>query len=530
MSKAGGVPSDRDGSGVRLAELIAAMSLATDLGIGQPMEHVLRQSLLAVRLAERLGVDESERAVVYYVALLAWLGCHADSHELAQWFGDDIAFRAGSYELDFVGLPATAHLLRRAGAGSPALTRARKAGSLLLTGSKRFTTWVTEHCLVASLFAERLGLGSEVGRPLHQVFERWDGKGAPLGLSGDETALPARLVQFTDVVEVFARAGGAAAAVGVAHERRGTQFDPELVDLFCRDADELVASLDQAPGWDQVIDAEPALRPALTDEELDAALEAVADFADLKSPYTTGHSRAVADLAAEAGRRFGLPETDVVALRRAALVHDLGQLGLSNAILDKPGELSEAELERVRLHPYLTERMLARPKALARIGAVAALHHERLDGSGYPRGVSAAMLPLVARILAAADVYHAMTEPRPHRTALDPDEAARALRDEVKAGRLDGQAVDAVLAAAGHRVRRRREWAGGLTPREVEVLRLVARGMPNREAAGRLHISAKTVANHVEHIYTKIGASTRAEASLFAMQHGLLDDLEPAEK
>ena len=210
-------------------------------------------------------------------------------------------------------------------------------------------------------------------------------------------------------------------------------------------------------------------------------------------------------------------------------MHDLGRLGISNAIWDKRGELTYSEMERVRMHPYLTERMLSLSPALAPLGEIAVQHHERLDGSGYPRGLSGDAISAAGRILAAADAYHAMTEMRPHRPARQPEEAATELRVEAAAGRLDGDAADAVLRAAGHRVKRRRQWPAGLTAREVEVLRLVARGLSNKEIAAELVISRKTAGSHVEHIYTKIGASNRARASLFAMKHGLMTDPQPLE-
>jgi HD-GYP domain-containing protein (c-di-GMP phosphodiesterase class II) len=296
------------------------------------------------------------------------------------------------------------------------------------------------------------------------------------------------------------------------------------VDLFCRQAPDLLGGLDVASNWDTVLAAEPQLGRLVPGERFDDILAAIGDFIDLKSPYTIGHSRAVADLAAEAARIYGLPDDDVPSLRQAGLVHDFGRLGVSNAIWDKRGGLTQAELERVRLHPYLSERMLAFSPALAPLGAIAAQHHERLDGSGYPRGLSGEAITPAGRILAAADVYHAMTELRPHRPARSPEEAAAELRAEVTAGRLDGDAANAVLRAAGHRVRARRDWPAGLTAREVEVLRLVARGLSNREIAQQLVISQKTAGNHVEHIYSKTGVSNRARASLFALQHGLMAD------
>jgi HD-GYP domain-containing protein (c-di-GMP phosphodiesterase class II) len=205
------------------------------------------------------------------------------------------------------------------------------------------------------------------------------------------------------------------------------------------------------------------------------------------------------------------------------MLHDVGRTGVSSGIWGKPGPLSDSEWERVRLHSYYSERVLARSSALAQLGALAASHHERLDGSGYHRGASASPLTPAARILAAADAYHAMTEPRPHRPALTPEAAAEALRSEVRAGRLDGEAANAVLAAAGHRIRTtRRALVAGLSEREVEVLRLLARGHSKKDIAGLLFISEKTVGHHTQHIYSKIGVSTRAGATLFALQHDLL--------
>ena len=251
------------------------------------------------------------------------------------------------------------------------------------------------------------------------------------------------------------------AAVAVARERSGTQFDPGLVDVFCAEAPALFDDIDSATTWHAVIEAEPALEIVLSDAELESALEAIADFTDLKSPWTIGHSRGVADLAYAAATLYGLSAGDATLVRRAGLVHDLGRLGVSNAIWDKPGALTPTERERVRLHPYLTERMLASSGALAPLGAIAVQHHERLDGSGYPRGLSGDALTPSGRLLAAADAYRAMTEPRPHRAALTPAEAAAELRSGVRRGAL--------------RRRRRRRGAARRGPRGQAPAR-VARG------------------------------------------------------
>jgi HD-GYP domain-containing protein (c-di-GMP phosphodiesterase class II) len=509
----------------RLAELLAALSLGTDLGMGQPMEHVLRQCLIALRLAERIGLSESERGVVYYVSLVAWVGCHIDAYEQAKWFGDDLVLKHDFRRTDMSGTGAASmFMLKHLGHGRPLAERARLGVGFVNEGRKAADAILENHWLAADDLAEQLGLGPDVRLGIEQTFERWDGKGIPKGASGQEITPTARLVNLADVVEVYQRAGGVDAAVAVARDRSGTQFDPEMVEVFCTEAPMLFSDLDLTKSWDAVIAAEPSLEVELTEAEFGSALEAVADFTDLKSPYTLGHSRSVADLAEIGARSLGLPDGDAIVARRAGLVHDLGRLGVSNAVWDREGELSPAEMERVRLHPYLTERMLASSPSLAPLGAIAAQHHERMDGSGYPRGVSGRELSPAARVLGAADMYHARLEPRPHRTTRTPDEAASDLKAEVRAGRLDGDAVAAVLEAAGHRSKRRREGPAGLTAREIEVLRLVARGLSNKEIARQLVIAPATARNHIEHIYAKIGVANRAQASLFATRRGLMDD------
>jgi HD-GYP domain-containing protein (c-di-GMP phosphodiesterase class II) len=512
-------------SGVRLAELLAVLSLAADLGMGQPMEHVLRQCLICLRLARGLGLDDTGQEVVYYTALVAWVGCHVDAYEQAKWFGDDTALKTDFRHVDFgAGAAGPLFMLRHLGAGRPVLERARLGIMFPGEGRRAAEAMLENHWLAADGLAARLGLPQQVRDSVEQTFERWDGKGVPKGAKGEEILLTSRLVALADVVEVFHRAGGTGAAIAVARQRRGTQFDPRVVDAFADQAGSLFAGLDEASSWDAVMGAEPGRGIRLAGPGLDAALEAIADFTDVKSPYTIGHSRGVADLAGEAARNLGLDSQAQSAVRRAGLVHDLGRLGVPNTIWDKPGGLSHAEAERVRLHPYLTERMLSCSPALAPLAAIAAQHHERLDGSGYPRGLSGGAVSPEGRVLAAADFYRARTEPRPHRPAAPAGEVAAQVRAEVRAGRLDGGAADAVLAAAGHRATRRPARPAGLTSREVEVLRLLARGLSNKQIAECLVISRKTVSHHVEHIYAKTGTTNRALASLFAANHGLIGD------
>ena len=515
--------------GVRLAELLAVLSLGADLGMGQPMEHALRQCLLCLRLAQRLGLPAQDREAVYYAALIAWVGCHVDAYEQAKWFGDDLALKSDYRRVDFCTATAgPLFMLRHLGAGRPALDRARLGVAFLGDGRRAAESMLANHWRAADALAARLGLSQRIRDSVEQTFERWDGKGVPNGVAGEDILLTSRLVTLADVVEVFHRAGGTEAAAAVAQERRGTQFDPQLADLIAAEGPALLDGLDDAGNWDAVIAAEPALVAPLTEDELDAALAAIADFADVKSPYTIGHSRGVADLAADAATAFGLGGKAAAQLRRAGLVHDLGRLGVPNTIWDTPGQLSHAQSERVRMHPYLTERMLAGSAALAPLAAIAVQHHERLDGSGYPRGLAGAAISTPARILAAADFYHARTEPRPHRPAATAADAAAQLQAEVRAGRIDSEAAAAVLTAAGHQRPRRQAWPAGLTSREVQVLQLLARGLSTRQIAEQLVIAPKTASHHIEHIYTKTGTANRALASLFAAHHGLIG-AEPGE-
>jgi HD-GYP domain-containing protein (c-di-GMP phosphodiesterase class II) len=510
------------GDAVRLAELVAALSLATDLGLGQPQQHIIRQTLIALRVAELEGLSDEELAAIFYVSLLAWVGCVSDAHEMGKWFGDDMAVRADSYPVDLTGLPMMRFMLGHVASGSSPIRRLTMIGRFLAGGSNEVERSMASHCEASGDLSLRLGLGPEVRDPLQQAFERWDGKGSPAKLSWAEIARIMRIVHVANDVEAWHRIAGVDAAVEMLRSRRGTEFDPDLVDTFCTHADELLAAINELDGWDALIDGRDGLGREVGGEDLDQVLEAFADYADIKSPFTLGHSRGVAQLAATAAATLGLPNDDVVLVRRAALVHDVGVIGVSAGILDNAGRLTEAERERIRTHPYLTARTFSKPSALAAIGQLAAMHHERLDGSGYPSGLTADALPITARVIAAADVYHALLEPRPYREARACDAARHTLEGEVTDGRLDGDAVRAVLDAAGHRVRREAGHANGLTAREVEVLVLLSRGLTKKQIAQQLTLSVKTVSAHVEHIYAKLGVRSRGAAALFAMRHGLI--------
>ena len=467
------------GGSVRLAEVVGSLSLATDLGTGQPMEHALRTCWLSLSTAEALGAGSAELSTVYYVALLRFLGCTADASETAASVGgDEIAYNASMGPMLMAGSgEQLAHFVRhsrRGPAARPPVAAIARSVADPAAGARSLAA----HCEVAARLARRLGLPSDVTDALAHAYERWDGKGSPSGLAGDEVPFAIRVVAVARDVELWSRRGRPGGGHHHAAATAGSCLRP------CRGrraagADALSARRDGRPRpLEHVLAAEPGPARVIQPDGLDAALEAVADFGDLRSRWFRGHSRAVSALASAAAEVQGLAATDVAVVGRAGLVHDLGAVGVPAGIWDSPRALSSSEWERVRLHPYLTERILARCGGLADVAATAAAHHERADGRGYPKGVAPSM---PAQLLAAADVYTALREDRPHRAALTEGEARRLLVEEADTGRLDLRAVDAVLAAAGHRVPPPSvARPAGLTEREVDVLRLAARGYTNR--------------------------------------------------
>jgi DNA-binding CsgD family transcriptional regulator len=297
-------------------------------------------------------------------------------------------------------------------------------------------------------------------------------------------------------------------ALGAVRKQAGGVLDPDLAAAFATAPTELLGAAAADDLHAAALDAEPQpVRRILPARLVDVAA-AFGDIADLKSPFLLGHSSGVARLVVEAASRAGLDRDNAGRLHLAALLHDLGRVGISDGVWDHPGELSGAQWEQVRLHAYQSERIMARSSTLCDLASIAGMHHERLDGSGYHRGTQAREIPVAARILGA----------------LQPEAAAANLRADVDGGRLDRHAVTAVLDAAGHRITPSRDaLPAGLSEREVEVLRLVARGLTNRQIGEHFTISPRTAEHHVQHIYTKLGVSSRAAAAVFAMEHDLLD-------
>jgi HD-GYP domain-containing protein (c-di-GMP phosphodiesterase class II) len=507
---------------MRLAEGAGVLSLATDLAMGQPLEHGLRTAMLALRTAQGMGLPEDDQVAVFYTGLLHFAGCTAESEIDARFFGDEMAARPRMLTVAHGSrLELIVTAMRTAHPDSPPLARAAKMARAAFGGITEFRKWAASHCDVARLLGVRMGLPGHVQEALQHLYERWDGNGMPGDLRGTQIPLPVRLMQVGEDADVAWQYGGIAHVNRVLARRAGAGLDPEAVRAFLALGDRPYEGLDAPSIWDHTMAAEPGPQPVADEARLGACLAAIADFTDLKSMWTAGHSRGVADLAGRAAELAGLDAADVVTLRRAALVHDIGRVAVPVSVWAKPGPLSRDEHEQVRLHAYHTERVLQASPALRPLARLAGSHHERSDGSGYHRGSRAGELPAAAWLLAAADCYHAMREPRAHRPALSPQAAADQLGEDVRAGRIPPEAAQPVLTAAGQPAPPAASPAG-LSERECEVLTLIARGMATKQVARQLGISPKTCDHHIQRLYRKTGLSTRAGATLFALEHGLL--------
>jgi HD-GYP domain-containing protein (c-di-GMP phosphodiesterase class II)/DNA-binding CsgD family transcriptional regulator len=458
---------------------------------------------------------------VYYAALLRSLGCTAHASAFAEMFDDDVAIQRELKVFDFADPDLRARQEERF-AGWAGTERAEELIERFATEvPAQGATLARGSCEVSAALGTRLGLPAGVVTALDEVYERYDGHGFPAGKAGDELTIAARVVHVAEqAVMVHHQAGAQAAAQEVAR-RAGGHLDPAVCGTFAASADEILSVLDSPDMLAAVIDQEPAPRMTVRRSDLHRVCAAFASFADLKGRFLLGHSTHVAELADRAAELSGVDGEARQTLKASAYLLDLGRVGISSAIWDRPGPLGPVEWERVRLHSYWTERILARCPALARLAPLAAAHHERLDGSGYHRGARAIELSAGARLLAAADAFAAMTEERPHRPARSREEAAAQLHTEVVAGRLDAPAVGAVVEAAGL-PKRRAAWPNDLTDREVEVLRVLARGLSNREIAETLVLSPRTVQHHLASVYDKINLRTRAGAAVFAIENGLV--------
>jgi HD-GYP domain-containing protein (c-di-GMP phosphodiesterase class II) len=517
---------------LRTADLLAALSLASDLAVGLPAEHAVRSCYIAMHVADQMQLPADQRVDVYYAELLMDAGCTAWTSQLAGVIlSDEIAARRefvfqrdARNPLDVFGW-----LREHVASGAPVPRRMRYGLQFALQGREFVREGFRNTCEVAQRFAQRLGMSEPVQDALLSVFEQWDGSG-PAGRRGEAIPLTSRIVYATSFFEALHQFGGPDAALDLARRKRGTAFDPIVVDAFVAVTQKpgFWAELEQESLWSTVLALEPnSPRQFVRAEQLDDVALAFADFADLKSMFSAGHSRRVGDLAHAVARRLGLADSQAKTIRQAALMHDVGLAAVPSFTLDKPRDkLSQAEQELLRLHPYHAERIFARVAALDPVVPLVASHHERMDGQGYYRRLAGEQIPVGARIIAAADTFDELTHATPDHEALEPELALARLQDE--AGRAFWpDAVSALaqeLGAAGPAQPKRRSGLqpAGLTEREVEILRMLARGMSRRQIADALVLSQHTVRHHLEHIYAKVGVGTRVAAALFAVEHDLI--------
>lgn len=510
-------PAPAAAMALRLADVLGALSLATDLANGQPSEHGLRTALLATRLAQ--DEPQGTRQDVFWAGLLRYLGCSGFAVEEAHFAaGDDIGLRESFARTD-MGRPTqfVGAVLRDLGKGAPLGRRIRSVAGLLASpGAPR--AHAHAQCEAALHCGGKLGMTPGVLRALAQSDERYDGRGLPDGLRGHELALPLRYVEVARVAVIFHGLGGSSAAAAEVSSRAGGHLDPDIARRFAAQAAHWCRGLEQTSVWEEYLASEPGLW-LLGEQALQPLFEAFALMADLKSGYFCGHSTGVSALAQAAAKHRGLAAEESALLGRAALLHDLGRVAVPTGLWDKPGPLTPAEWERVHLHSYYTDRVLRRSPTLARYADIAGRAHERLDGSGYHRGDRD--ISQLVRLLAAADTYQACTEARAFRPALSARDARQALLDGAAQGRLCRDAVDAVLAATGQDGGPPTIAAHDLTPRELDVLKLMVRGLSNKQIGQQLAISPRTVQHHTIHIYDKAGMKSRAGAALWAIERGV---------
>ena len=437
---------------VRQSEVIAALSHALDMTEGHPVGQAERTCLIGMRLAHELQLAADDRYALYYALLLKDVGCSSSAARMCELFGtDDIALKTHGKLVDWTKPVQVARYASQHVPPGGRIARAQRTLSVLRSLVAEGKAIVETRCDRGAAIVRRLGFPDASADAVWALDEYWDGRGQPTGMAGEEIPLLARIACLSQTAEVFFATHGLAAAQEMVRERSGRWFDPKVAAAFLAigPGDTLWADLVSDDVAGLVLKLEPADRVLVLDAAgIDTICEAFADVIDAKSPFTARHSRGVATYAGLIGSTLGFADEDLRELHRAGMLHDIGKLGIPNTILDKPAKLTDDEFARMRLHPAYTETILAGIPAFAGFAAVAAAHHERLDGRGYHRGVPAGDLPVSARALAVADVFEALTADRPYRGPMDPDEALAICRRD--AGRhLDPTCVDALAAAIG---------------------------------------------------------------------------------
>jgi HD-GYP domain-containing protein (c-di-GMP phosphodiesterase class II) len=424
---------------IRLSEVISAFSYALDITEGQPEGHAIKSCLLGMRLAHEIGLPADQRSALFYALLLKDAGCSSNAARVCSLFrADDRAVKRDLKTTDWSSLSQSYLYLARnvAPQGSP-IERALRVVAVGLQGPSGAKQLVETRCDRGAQIARMLDLPEATADAIRSLDEHWDGRGQPIGLKGETIPLLGRIVGLAQTVEVFFTAYGVDAACEMAQERRGRWFDPDLVDALqaIRSDRTFWDRLSEEDAQAHVAALEPQERVLRADEgRLDRVAEAFARVIDAKSPWTYRHSEGVAEIAVGIGTLLGFSPGELRDLRRAALVHDIGKLGISNLILDRPGALTEEERAEIRRHPVLTQRILARMACFRDLADWASAHHERLDGRGYHRGLTGEELSIGSRVLVVADLCDALSAERPYRGPLPLDQVLEIMRRDVGTG------------------------------------------------------------------------------------------------
>jgi HD-GYP domain-containing protein (c-di-GMP phosphodiesterase class II)/DNA-binding CsgD family transcriptional regulator len=512
---------------IRLAELLEAFSFASDLGRGQPMGHVLRTCRIAMALADTLKLPERDLPDIYFTSLLVHAGCTAGASEFAAFLaGDELKAQKDLCLCDPANfLDVLSCLRRNVAPGKPLPKRLARMLQVMAQGDSTFNDIFAGSSEVGARIAARMGMSEQTCSSLYNICETWNGKG-PHRLKGGAIPLPSRLVNAAMVIEVFHSEHGVEAVKAAALSRKDRLFDPDIVAAIVKlcDDEPFWRKLNEEESWDTVLALEPLPHRYVDDASLDALLLSFADLADLKTSNLVARSRRTSTLAAAVAARLRLGEQEQVVVRRAALVQDVGLVTVPSLLLSPGRRLTAAETERVRLHPYYTERVLSRSSTLEPIGRIAAIHHERLDGSGYHKGLQGSQIPMTARILMTVDAYLELVDDGNSTTSSD--QAIQKLANESRKT-LDADCLRALADEVGGsahlpRPQPKRFLPSGLTERELEVLGLISRGYSVKECAEQLVLSNHTVRHHLENIYGKTGVTSRAGAVLYAVDNNLI--------
>lgn len=419
---------------------MSALSYALDITEGQPEGHCIRCCWIGMNVGQRLGLPESQLWELYYVLLLKDLGCSSNASRICElYLTDDLSFKRDFKWVDGSLPQVLRFVLRHTGTAASMVNRFRALSDIFTNGDAIAQELITTRCTRGADIARRLRFSESIAQGIHSLDEHWNGAGRPEGLQGQAIPLYSRIALLSQVIDIMNASSGPQAVIDEVKRRAGTWFDPELVDAFVDAArhPQFWGTLNAADVAVRVLGLEPGeMTKPLDDDFLDDIAEAFGQVVDAKSPYTAGHSARVGLYTALLAEDLGVGEGRQRWLKRGALLHDLGKLGVSNSILDKPGKLTDAEYEAVKLHSVYTGQILGRINAFDELAAVSSAHHERLDGLGYPLGLTADQICLETRIITTADIFDAITAERPYRGAMPIDKTLSIMKDAV------GSAID----------------------------------------------------------------------------------------